>query len=222
MKIGVVLSGSGFKDGSEIREAVLTLLAISKLGAEALCIAPDVMQTDVTNNLSGKPANEKRNVLVESARIARGQIKSTKEVNPNEIDALIFPGGYGVAKNLSTFAKDGAGCRVEPSVEVLTKRIHEQGKPLGFICIAPAMAAKIFEGKGIALTIGDDPATAKQIEQMGQRHEVKGAREVCIDKKNKIVSTPAYMCDAKLSDIAAGIERLVAEVISLIPQSVAK
>ncbi len=130
MKIGVVLSGSGFKDGSEIREAVLTLLAISKLGAEALCIAPDVMQTDVTNNLSGKPANEKRNVLVESARIARGQIKSTKEVNPNEIDALIFPGGYGVAKNLSTFAKDGAGCRVEPSVEVLTKRIHEQGKPL--------------------------------------------------------------------------------------------
>ena len=222
MKIGVVLSGCGVKDGSEIHESVLTLLAISKLGAQAVCMAPDVMQADVINHLTGKPANEKRSVLAESARIARGKIKSIKDVNPDELDALIFPGGFGAAKNLSTFASDGARCKVEPNVQELARKIHAQGKPIGALCISPAFIAKIFEGKSIRLTIGNDSETAKQIESMGQKHETRTVREVCVDSQNRIVSTPAYMCDAQIADIASGIERLVETVISLIPQSAAK
>ena len=153
-KIGVILSGCGVNDGSEIHEAVLTLLAIDKHGAEAVCMAPDMEQADVIDHLAGKPASEKRNVLVESARIARGNIRSLKDVKAADIDAVVLPGGFGAAKNLSTFAKDGPGCKVQGDVERLLKEMHEAGKPIGALCIAPAVLAKALGSKKPRLTIG--------------------------------------------------------------------
>jgi len=217
-KVGVVLSGCGVFDGAEIHESVLTLLALDRAGAEAVCLAPDIDQMHVMNHLIGEEVKgERRNVLVESARIARGRIRDLAGVKADELDALIFPGGFGAAKNLSTFAVEGADCTVHPDVERLAKAMHAAGKPLGFICIAPAMAAKIFEGAGpLTLTIGNDADTAGAIEQMGQKHQRCAVSEIAVDKKNKIVSTPAYMLGERISEVAEGIEKLVASVLKLI------
>lgn len=216
-KIGVVLSGSGVMDGSEISEAVLTLLAISTQGAEAVCMAPNADQFHVINHLTGEETKEKRNILVESARIARGKIKDIKNVKAQDIDALIFPGGYGAAKNLSSFAFQGAQCKVQPDVARLTQEIHEAGKPIGAICISPALIAKIFEGKSLQLTIGNDKETAQALEAMGHKHQTCTVREAHIDTKRKIVTTPAYMLAQNLAEAYEGIEKLVREVIKLIP-----
>ncbi len=214
-KIGVVLSGCGVMDGSEIHESVLTLLALSQAGAEAVCLAPNVDQVQVINHLTGEETKEKRNVLVESARIARGKIKDIKTVKASDFDALIFPGGYGAAKNLCTFAFDGADCKVHPEVARLVKEVHQAGKPIGAICISPALMAKIFQGGAVKLTIGDDPETAGAIQKMGQEHVPCNVRETCVDEKNKIVTTPAYMLAQNLAEAYAGIEKLVGEVLSL-------
>src|SRR5512133_2943461 len=157
-KIGVILSGCGVNDGSEIHEAVITLLAIDRAGAEAICMAPDIEQMQVVNHLTGTPvAGEKRNVLVESARIARGKIRNLKEVKGNEIDALILPGGFGAAKNLCDFALKGAACAVNPEVERLLREVHQAGKPIGALCIAPALVARILGKEQPTVTIGTDP-----------------------------------------------------------------
>ncbi|MBI3307721.1 MAG: isoprenoid biosynthesis glyoxalase ElbB [Candidatus Omnitrophica bacterium] len=212
-KIGVVLSGCGVMDGSEIHESVLTLLALARAGAEAVCMAPDMEQYHVINHLTGKPASEKRNVLVESARIARGKIQNVKNVKAQDIDGLIFPGGYGAAKNLCTFAFDGAACKVHPEIARLTREVHEAGKPIGAICIAPALIGKIFEKGAIRLTIGNDPETAGAIEKMGHQHVLCSVEQTCLDEAARVVTTPAYMLAKNLAEAYEGIEKLVREVL---------
>ena len=219
-KIGVVLSGCGVMDGSEIHESVLTLLALARQGAEAVCMAPNTDQLHVINHLKGEEVKEKRNVLAESARIARGKIRDMKEVKEKDVDALIFPGGYGAAKNLCTFAVDGPNCKVNPDVARLVKEVHAAGKPIGAICIAPALMAKIFEGAGIELTIGNDRTTAEALEKLGQRHHDCGVSEIWIDPRHKIVTTPAYMLARNVAEAWEGIEKLVKEVLTLTRQTV--
>lgn len=218
-KIGVVLSGCGVYDGAEIHESVITMLALDRAGAEKVMMAPDIDQLHVINHLTGNEMeDEGRNVLVESARIARGDIKSVSEVSADDIDALIFPGGFGVAKNLSDYAMSGANSTVNAEVAKLTKIVHEEGKPIGVMCIAPTMLAKILGSEKLSadLTIGSDEQTASDINDMGSNHIVCPVENIVVDKDKKIVSTPAYMEGEKLSDIAAGIEKLVKEVIELI------
>lgn len=215
-KIGVVLSGCGVYDGSEIHEAVLTLLAIDRNGAEAVCMAPDMELAEV-DHLAGQPTGAKRNVLIESARIARGKIKNIADVKADQIDALIFPGGFGAAKNLCDFAVKGAGATVNPEVARLLKEMIAAKKPVGAICIAPALIAATL-GKEFApeVTIGTDEGTAAAINATGSIHVNCPVKEFVIDKKNKIVSTPAYMLAGSIGEAAEGIEKCVRTVIDLI------
>lgn len=221
-KVGVVLSGCGVMDGSEIHEAVLTLLALTEKGAEPVCMAPDMEQAQVINHLTGKEMKEKRNVLVESARIARGKIKNIKEVKANDIDALVFPGGFGAAKNLCSFVFDGPDCKVHPEVARLSKEVHEAGKPIGAICISPALTAKIFQGGSLKLTVGNDKDVAGAIEKLGNRHVVCDVRATCLDEEKRVVSTPAYMLARNLVEANAGIRKLVDEVLALVSRAVSR
>lgn len=211
------MSGCGFKDGAEIQESVLTLLALDKLGCKVICMAPNIEQARVVNHLTGQESKEKRNVLAESARIARGEIKDAASVKVDDFDALILPGGYGAALNLSTFDKDGAKADVSKEVARLVKEAHAKGKPIGAICIAPGIIAAVL-GKTAhpLLTIGNHEGTAKKIEDCGAKHENCGVREFVIDKKNKIVSTPAYMLGPSIAHVAEGIEKCVREVVNLL------
>jgi len=215
-KVGVVLSGCGVFDGAEIHEATLTLLFLDRAGAEIICMAPNVDQMDVVNHIKGEAAGEKRNVLLESARIARGAIKDIMEVKAGDLDALIFPGGFGAAKNLCTFAVKGADCSVNPAVEKLIKEMHAAKKPIGFACIAPVIAAKVLGSFNPQLTIGNDKDTAEAIEKMGGKHMVSPVDNAVTDQKNKIVTTPAYMLGPTISKVALGMERLVNEVLKLV------
>ncbi len=192
-KFAVILSGCGVYDGAEIHEATLTLLAIKKQGFEYDIFAPDYDQEHVINHLIGKEMNEKRNILVESARIARGNIKSLDELNVDDYSAIIFPGGFGVAKNLCSFAFDGTECEVD--VET---------------CIAPVIITKILGN--IEVTVGDDGETIGAIENMGGKHKLTKHGEVVVDKANKIVSTPCYMLDASIVEVAEGIENMIKAV----------
>lgn len=217
-RVAVLLSGCGVYDGSEIHEAVAVLLALDRAGAEALCCAPDVEQAQVVNHATGQvAAGERRNVLVESARIARGKIRAAGLVHAGDADALILPGGFGAAKNLSDFA--GRGARAEGQLDAvrLIREFHAARKPIGLCCIAPAVAAIALRGSGVRaeLTIGDDAGTAAALEAMGARHVARGVREAHVDRAQRIVSTPAYMCAAGLAEVAAGIETLVGEVLAL-------
>lgn len=215
-KVGVVLSGCGVYDGAEIHESVITLLTLDRAGAKIICMAPDVPQMHVINHVKSEPAaGENRNVLIESARIARGEIKNMKDVKAVDLDALIFPGGFGAAKNLCTFAVDGVNCKVNPEVERLVKEMHGAKKPVGFICIAPAMAAKILGSHQPKLTIGSDAGTARAIEKMGGKHVVCKVDEAAVDEVNKIVSTPAYMLGPSIAHVAKGIEKCVEQVLKM-------
>jgi enhancing lycopene biosynthesis protein 2 len=213
-KVGVVLSGSGVYDGSEIHEAVITLLAIAREGAEAVCFAPDKSQTDVINHLTGEPMGESRNVLIEAARIARGSIQPIAQASINDLDALIVPGGFGAAKNLSSFASLGSECTVDPGLKRLVLEMHQAGKPLGFMCIAPAMLPKIFDFP-LRLTIGTDIDTAEVIEEMGAEHVPCPVDDIVVDEDNKVVTTPAYMLAQNIAEAATGIEKLVSRVLVL-------
>ncbi|PTA94275.1 isoprenoid biosynthesis protein ElbB [Kluyvera sp. Nf5] len=213
-KIGVVLSGSGVYDGSEIHEAVITLLAIAREGAEAVCFAPDKPQTDVINHLTGEPMGESRNVLIEAARIARGAIFPIAQASINDLDALIVPGGFGAAKNLSSFASLGSESVVDPDLKRLALEMHQAGKPLGFMCIAPAMLPKIFAFP-LRLTIGTDIDTAEVLEDMGAEHVPCPVDDIVVDEDNKVVTTPAYMLAQNIAEAAAGIEKLVSRVLVL-------
>ena len=218
-KVGVVLSGCGVYDGSEIHESVLTLYFLEKAGATPVMMAPNIDQAHVVNHLTGEVSkDEKRNVLAESARIARGNIKDIKSVRATEIDALIFPGGYGAAKNLCTFAFDGPDCKVNEDVARLTKDVYSLAKPIGAICIAPAMMAKIFgDATPLELTIGTDKDTANAINIMGGRHISCTAANIVIDSKHKVVTTPAYMlAGCSIAEAAEGLEKLVKAVMDLI------
>lgn len=213
-KIGVVLSGCGVYDGAEIHESVLTLLALARHGAEVICFAPDKNQVDVINHLTGEVMPETRNVLTEAARIARGNIQPLAQANATALDALIVPGGFGAAKNLSTFASQGSECHVDSELKALALAMHSAGKPLGFICIAPAMLPKIFDFP-LRLTIGTDIDTAEIIEDMGGEHVPCPVDDIVVDEDNKIVTTPAYMLAQNIAEAATGIEKLVDRVLVL-------
>ncbi|MCE1226554.1 MAG: isoprenoid biosynthesis glyoxalase ElbB [Geobacteraceae bacterium] len=214
-KIGVVLSGCGFRDGSEIHEAVCTLLAIDQAGCEAVCMAPDIELSEM-NHCSMELTGAKRKVLVESARIARGNIKNITEVKAVDLDALVFPGGFGAALNLCDFGQKGAAASVNPEVARLTREIHAARKPIGAICIAPALIAAIL-GKEAAptLTIGTDPGTAAEVEKTGAKHQNCPANDIVIDQANKIISTPAYMLAGRISEVYEGIGKCVKAVVEM-------
>jgi len=216
-KVGVLLSGCGVYDGAEIHEAVIALLSLDRAGAEIVCMAPNVEQLHVINHLTGDVATgEKRNVLVEAARIARGNIRDLATVDPGELDALILPGGFGAAKNLCDFALKGADCTVHPEVARVVRGVHAAGKPIGAICIAPALVAKLLGDEHPKLTIGTDKETAQALEKMGACHEACGVEGVVVDREHKLVTTPAYMLARSIAEAAAGIEKLVAEVLALL------
>jgi len=215
VRIGVVLAGCGVYDGAEIHEAVCTLLAISKAGAEALCYAPDVDQAHVVNHLTGQETAETRNVLVEAARIARGKIQPLGAFTADAVDALIFPGGFGAAKNLCDFAFKGVDCTVNPDVVAAVAAMRAAGKPIGALCIAPAILAALLGRQGVELTIGNDAETAGALESLGARHRVTTAGEVVVDEALKIVTSPCYMLDSSLAQIAEGAENAVKALIAL-------
>lgn len=218
-KVGVVLSGCGVYDGSEIHEAVLTLLALDRAGVDIVCMAPDMEQMHVVNHLTGEEApGEKRNVLVEAARIARGDIKALSDVQAADLDAVIFPGGFGAAKNLCDFAVKGPDCSVHPEVARLVREIVQAKKPLAAICIAPAMVSKVLGNEKLAhkLTIGTDEETGAALQQMGSEHVSCPVREFVVDRENKIVSTPAYMLAGRISEAAEGIEKTVKTLLEMI------
>tara|TARA_R110002167_G_scaffold140612_3_gene328527 strand:+ start:4147 stop:4803 length:657 start_codon:yes stop_codon:yes gene_type:complete len=214
-QVAVILSGSGVFDGSEIYESVMTLFNIEQQGAQYHCLAPNIEQLDVVNHLTGEVAEgESRNVLVEAARLARGQITDLAQADPEDYDALIIPGGFGAAKNLSDFALAGSDCQVNPQLLAFTQAIHRAGKPVGLICIAPTMAPRIF-GDEVLCTIGNDPETVSAIEAMGGRHQACSVNAVVVDQQRKLVTTPAYMLAGSISEAASGISKLVAEVLAL-------
>ena len=218
MNIGVLLSGSGVNDGSEIHESVIAMLALDRAGAEMLLMAPNIDQMHVINHYTGQEMDEFRNVLVESARIARGNIKDMAEVSGSDLDALIIPGGFGVAKNLSDYAMSGAECSINPDVYRLISEMILLKKPIGAICIAPTMMAKILaeQNQSATMTIGKDETTAKDIEAMGSTHKECLAEEIVIDEENNIVTTPAYMDAKNISEAADGIEKLVKQIILMV------
>lgn len=215
VRVGVILSGCGFLDGSEIHEAVLTLLALDRAGASAVCLAPDIEQASVVDHRTKKPAEDTRNVLAESARIARGKVSDVAKAKASELDALILPGGFGAAKNLSNFASAGAQAHVDPNVARLVREMHAAKKPIGAWCIAPAVLAATLGKEKPKLTIGDDAGTAGALEQMGAQHVTCPVKEFRVDEDLRLVTTPAYMYDARIGEVAAGIERAVGEVLRL-------
>lgn len=212
-KIAVVLSGCGVNDGAEIHEAVITLLALDRAGVEIVCTAPDIPQAHVINHVTGEPTSETRNVLVESARIARGKIKNLAQLGAGDVDAAIFPGGFGAAKNLTGWAFQGDAGEVKPEVARFIREMRAAGKPMGFMCIAPVIAAKVIPGA--TLTIGNDRETAASIEKMGGKHQACSVSDIVIDRERKLVSTPAYMLATGPAQAATGIERLCKAVIEL-------
>jgi len=209
----VVLSGCGNRDGAEIHESTLTLWAIHKHGADYQCFAPDIFQHHVVNHLTGEEMNEQRNVLVEAARIARGKIRDLHQFDPAQYDALIFPGGLGAAGNLCSYAFDGPDCTVNKDVERAVRAMHRAGKPIGALCIAPVILARIL-GR-VELTVGQDSSAAADLETMGARHTQTMHGEIVVDRANKIVSTPCYMLEARVDQIADGAENLVKAVLAL-------
>ncbi|HEC44142.1 MAG TPA: isoprenoid biosynthesis glyoxalase ElbB [Bacteroides sp.] len=212
-KFAVVLSGNGVFDGAEIHEATLSLYAIAKKGASYEIFAPDIPQHHVINHITGEEMDETRNVLVESARIARGNIKPLSEFSGKDFDALVFPGGFGAAKNLSSFAFEGADCSVNPDVEKAIREMVSLGKPVGALCISPVILAKILGD--VELTIGQDTGTAEAIEKMGATHTMTSHGEVVVDKKYKVVTTPCYMLDATIDQIGDGASNVIDAVLEL-------
>jgi len=206
-KFAIVLAGCGVYDGAEIHEATLTMLAIMRQGAEYSCFAPDIPQHHVVNHLTGEEMDETRNVLVESARIARGDIVPLNEFDGKNYDALIFPGGFGAAKNLSTVAFEGAGAKVNPDVEKAVLQMVELKKPIGALCISPAFIAKIL--KDVSVTIGQDKGTSEAIEAMGATHIETDHGDVVFDEDKLVFTTPCYMLDATILDIDDGAVNIV-------------
>jgi len=213
-KVAVILSGCGVYDGAEIHESVITLLRLDQRGAQVQCFAPNIAQMHVINHLTGEEMPESRNVLVESARIARGEVKDIREANAEDFDALIVPGGFGAAKNLSNFAVEGTNCSVNPDVLALAEAFADACKPVGLICISPALAAKIY-GPGVVCTIGNDTGTAAAVEKMGGKHEECDVHDIVEDTQRKLVTTPAYMVAKSISEAAGGIYKLVDRVLEL-------
>lgn len=216
-RIGVLLSGCGVKDGSEIHEATLTLLYLARSEAETICMAPDAPQPQVLNHLDGKPMSEERNMLIESARIARGEIRPLSTITADDLDGIILPGGFGAATNLCNYGMQGRDFTVRADVAALLTTLHEKQKPIGAICIAPVLLAGLFGRLGIAIevTIGNDAGTAADIDALGARHIASPVHEAHVDRGNRIATAPAYMLGQNAAEIAPGIEKVVAAVIEM-------
>ena len=214
-KFAVVLSGCGVYDGAEIHEATLTMYSIVKAGAEYQIFAPDIMQHHVVNHITGEEMDEKRNVLVESARIARGNIKPLNELNMSDFDSVVFPGGFGAAKNLSSFAFDGENYKVNLDVERVVKEAVEARKPIGALCIAPVILAEIFNDSKITLGNEKDPS-ADAVKKMGVDYIATTHGDVVIDEKYKLVTSPCYMLDANILQIGEGAENVIATIMSML------
>ncbi|MBI4238035.1 MAG: isoprenoid biosynthesis glyoxalase ElbB [Deltaproteobacteria bacterium] len=212
-RVAVILSGCGVQDGAEIHESVLTLLHLAQVGAVARCYAPNVAQTRVMNHLSGEAETVSRNALVEAARIARGEIADLALLTVHEADAVIFPGGFGAALNLCSFGTAGVQCTVHPEVERVVRAFHAARKPIGAICIAPAVIAKVLGAEHPRLTIGTDPKTAQQLEAMGAVHVATPVDQICVDDTHRVVTTPAYMLATTIAEADAGISRLVTAIV---------
>lgn len=219
-RVAVVLCGSGRADGSEIHESVSVLVHLDRRNFQYRCFAPDLPQAEVVDHFSGKPVSEKRNMLVEAARIARGEISPISTLNPSEFDAIVFPGGNGAAKNLFTFARDGVRCSVNPDVERIIREFHARKKPMAFACIAPVLAARVLGsaagGPGCEVTIGSDAGAAGAISNMGAKHTPKSVTQAHVDPIAKIVSTPAYMCDTGPHGVFLGIGCMIDELAKLL------
>ncbi|MCC6477070.1 isoprenoid biosynthesis glyoxalase ElbB [bacterium] len=217
-KVGVVLAGCGYLDGAEIYESVFTLLSLDRRGIAYQCLAPDVPQMHVVNHLKGEPTNETRNVLVEAARIARGKIEPLDESWISKLDAVIFPGGFGAAKNYCDFAVKGEDCSIHPLVESFMTKVVEAGKPLGVICISPVVLARALKGKSVhpKLTVGAEGNASNALEAFGSKHVVCPVTEMVVDEQHKIVSTPAFMYSVRVSEVAQGIDKLVVRIAEFI------
>lgn len=213
-KVAVILSGCGVFDGSEIYESVLTILRLDQQGAQVSFFAPDIEQARVVNHLTNEEMPEKRNVLVEAARITRGQIRNVTELSGKDFDAVILPGGFGAATNLSDFASQGANCQIEPDTLAALNSFKQANKPIGLICIAPALSARIF-GDGVQCTIGTDSQTAEVLNRMGATHQDCGVNSIVVDEKNLLVTTPAFMLANSISEAASGINALVDKILEL-------
>ncbi|MCL2790706.1 MAG: isoprenoid biosynthesis glyoxalase ElbB [Desulfobulbus sp.] len=209
----VILSGCGHQDGAEIHEATLTLWAIHKNGADFQCYAPDIKQHHVLNHINGQEMSEKRNVLIESARIARGKIAALATFAPDSADGLVIPGGFGAAKNLCSYAFDGTQCTVNPDAAAVIKAMHAGGKPIGALCIAPVILAKVLGN--VILTIGQDQGTADNLAAMGARHQPTMQGEISIDREQKIVTTPCYMLNSRIDQIAEGADKLIRAMLEM-------
>lgn len=210
----IILAGNGVYDGSEIHEAVMSMYAVQKNGAQYVIFAPDINQHHVINHVTGEEMPEKRNVLIESARIARGNIKDLKEFNAENFDALLIPGGFGVAKNLCSFAFDGEAKQINEQVLQAIQHMHKLHKPIGALCISPVLLAKAINGA--AITLGNDKATIEKVEKMGATHQVSVHGQVTIDKKNKLFTAPCYMLEATIPQIAEDADNVVKEIINLL------
>jgi len=222
MKSAVILSGCGHMDGAEIRESVISLLELSKNGIEFKIFAPDKPQIGTINHISGKPMLETRNVMIEAARIARGEVTDLALLNPDEFDMLVIPGGFGVAKNLSNLAEKGAAATIDPLFLKALEGFIRANKPIGVICIAPAVVAvALGEKYHPSVTIGEDAGTASEIEKAGGRHIICTSDEIAIDEKNNIVSCSAYMRNDELWRIAKGIEKMVEQLAVIARRNIA-
>lgn len=213
-KIAIILSGCGVYDGAEIHESVMTMLAITKQGAEYEIYAPNREQHHVVNHITGEEMSEKRNILIESARIARGNIKPLEELNVQNIDAVIFPGGFGVAKNFCNYAFKGADYTISKDIEIVITDAVNAKIPVGALCISPVLLAKAL--KNPKITIGNDANTSAHIEQQGAIHEITNKDGVAIDENYKLVTAPCYMLEATVADIAAGAENVVQAILKMI------
>lgn len=220
-QIAIVLAGCGVFDGSEIHEAVLTMLAVDQQGAEYQCFAPNTWQARTIDHFTGHATaiagdEDNRNVLAESARIARGQIKDLQEFKAKDYDAIIFPGGFGAALNLSDFAVKGADCEINHEVRRALEESYDEGIVIGAMCIAPTVIARVLGKHHVKLTIGNDAKVAAGLKKMGAEHENKSATEVCVDEEHKIVTTPCYMLANSIKQVAEGTHNLVEAVLDLI------
>ena len=214
-KFALVLSGCGRADGSEIHEATCAMLAIDCLGATYQCFAPDIKQAAVINHLKGTIENEDRNVLIESARLARGNILPLKDYLPEDFDAIVFPGGLGAVINWCDFKKEGVNCHVDASIQKAISESQKKGVVIGAMCIAPVVIAKVLGHTGVHVTIGNDKGVASAIERTGAVHETKGATEVCVDDLRKVVTTPAYMLASSIKEVCEGADNMIKAMIQL-------
>ncbi len=214
-KFAIILSGCGRSDGSEIHETVTAMLAIAEDGCEYDCYAPNIDQSAVINGITSEKMEEKRNVMIESARLARGEIKDINELNLGEYDCILFPGGLGAVTNWCNYAKAGMACEVESSISRVMEEAHKEKKVIGAMCIAPVVVARVLGKYGITVTIGNDRSVAKSVESVGAHQKNTEVEKACIDEENRIVTTPAYMLAKNIVEVSKGAKSLVRAMIEL-------